>query len=90
MPQKQPIKDSTVQEILKTAQSEARSRIKVGQIIDRMGKIHRGEIVADAAVLNAQIRAGEVLLRKALPDLSSVEMSGPEGGPLTITINKVA
>jgi hypothetical protein len=35
------------------------------------------------------MRATEMLLRKALPDLSSIEMSGPEGGPLTITIKKV-
>lgn len=29
-----------------------------------------------------RLRAIEILLRKALPDLQSVEMTGPAGGPL--------
>lgn len=76
-------------ELLKSEQVRARAKIQVGAIIDRFQKIHRGEVVGDPQTLGVQIRAGEVLLRKALPDLSSVEMSGPGGGELTITIKKV-
>lgn len=79
-----------VRELLKTQQDDARSRIQVGAIIERVSKIARGEIAGDPQVLGVQLRANELLLRKALPDLSSVEMTGAEGGPLTITINKIA
>lgn len=88
MPKNQ--RHAAIQPLLKTAQMEARSRIQVGNIIARVQKIASGEIVGDPQVLGVQLRANELLLRKALPDLSSVEMSGPEGGPLTITINKIA
>jgi hypothetical protein len=88
VPRAQPLERT--QEILKTAQVEARSRIQVGKLIQRAAAIAAGEIVADPALLGVQMRATEMLLRKALPDLSSIEMSGPEGGPLTITIKKVA
>lgn len=77
-------------EILKTAQAEARSKIQVGILIERAAKIARGEVVGDPAALGVQMRATEMLLRKALPDLSSVEMSGPGGGDLVITVKKIA
>jgi len=76
--------------LLKTQQDDARLRIQVGAIIERVSKIARGEIAGDPQVLGVQLRANELLLRKALPDLSSVEMTGEGGGPLTITINKIA
>jgi hypothetical protein len=78
-----------VRPLLKTQQDDARTRIQVGRLIQRAAAIAAGEIIADPALLGVQMRATEMLLRKALPDLSSIEMSGPEGGPLTITIKKV-
>jgi len=36
---------------------------------------------------STQVTAGIALLRKVLPDLSTVEMSGPGGGALVITIS---
>ena len=78
-----------LQPLMKTQQDDARLRIQVGAIITRVQKIANGEIEGDPATLGVQLRANELLLRKALPDLSSVEMTGEAGGPLTITINKV-
>ena len=80
---------SEVGELLKREQVAARAKIQAGKIIERVGKIAAGEVQGDAALLGVQLRASELLLRKALPDLSSVEMTGEAGGPLTITINKV-
>jgi hypothetical protein len=34
-----------------------------------------------------QIKAAEILLKKAIPDLKSVELSGPDGGPLEHSIS---
>ncbi len=79
-----------VGELLKREQTAARARIQAGKIIERVAKISAGEIVGDPQVLGVQLRASELLLRKALPDLSSVEMTGEAGGPLTITIKKIA
>lgn len=88
VPRAQPLDQS--HEILKTAQAEARAKIQVGSIIERFGKIHRGEVVGDPQTLAVQIRAGEVLLRKALPDLSSIEMKADVDQSLVITVKKVA
>lgn len=35
-----------------------------------------------------QVTAGLGLLRKCLPDLSMVELSGPDGGPLQVVVQK--
>lgn len=39
---------------------------------------------------STQVQAGLGLLKKCLPDLSSVEHSGEDGGPLQIVIKKYA
>lgn len=75
-------------ELRKLAQNDARSKIKVGVLIERAARIAIGEIREEPALLAVQMRATEMLLRKALPDLSSVEMTGMDGGPLKITIIK--
>jgi len=51
---------------------DTRTRIKVGNIINRLQKHVDGEIDMSAT----QLRAAEILLRKTLPDLTSVEHSG--------------
>ena len=50
----------------------ARSRIRTMYLINRLGKCVSGEIELSAT----QLRAAEILLRKALPDLSQVEHKG--------------
>ena len=79
-----------LQPLLKSQQDDARTRIQVGRAIETVQKMLHGEIVVDPATMNARVAAARLLLSKALPDLSSVEMTGEGGGPLTITINKVA
>jgi hypothetical protein len=78
-----------VRALIKSQQDDARARIQVGNVIERVKRIAAGEAEGDPATLAVQLRASELLLRKTLPDLSSVEMTGAEGGPLTITINKI-
>jgi hypothetical protein len=54
-----------------------RERIRIGKLVGRLqrhalGECHENEKPMDTT----QIRAAEILLRKAVPDLSSVEHSG--------------
>ncbi len=58
-----------------------RSKIQVAAIINRMQKIAMGEVDATTA----QLRAGEILLRKKLPDLSSMELTGDIAGNIVFT-----
>ena len=51
---------------------DARKRIPVGQICGRLAKHIKGE----ADMSTTQLRAAEILLRKAMPDLSQVEHTG--------------
>lgn len=74
--------------LLSTEQIRARSKIQVARIVQEVGKIADGEFT-DPQHANTRLAAAKLLLAKALPDLSSVEMTGAAGGPLTITINKL-
>lgn len=49
-----------------------RQRIQVTQLINRLQKCANGEV----EMTPTQIRAAEIVLKKALPDLSAVEHSG--------------
>lgn len=51
---------------------DTRTRIKVGNILTRLQKHVDGEI----DMSSTQLKAAEILLRKTLPDLTSVEHSG--------------
>ena len=51
---------------------DTRLRIKVGNIITRLQKHVDGEV----DMSSTQLKAAEILLRKTLPDLTSVEHSG--------------
>ena len=54
-----------------------RDRIRVSYLVTRLTKHVRGEVELSAT----QLRAAEILLRKALPDLASVEHTGlPDRG----------
>lgn len=55
-----------------------RKKIQVSQIINRLTKHIDGECEMAAT----QIRAAEILLKKALPDLSSIQHSGDPDNPL--------
>jgi hypothetical protein len=80
MPRAQPV--AKVRELLRTQADDARAKIQVGRAIETVQKMLHGEIVVEPALMNARIAAA--------PDMSSVEISGEDGGPLQININKVA
>lgn len=55
-----------------------RNRIRAGGIVHRLEQHVLGAISMSAT----QVSAALGLLRKVVPDLSNVEMTGPGGGPL--------
>ena len=55
-----------------TQLAEWRERIKTGKAIDTLNQAVEGKI----EVTTARMKAIEISLRKTLPDLSSVELSG--------------
>lgn len=69
----------------------ARSAIQTTQLVKRLQQFalglpgDQGEAVEMDAT---KLRAVEILLRKTLPDLSAVQHSGDDGGPLKIIIER--
>lgn len=61
-----------------THPDKVRERIQTSQLVNRLtnhalGKCDMGP---------TQVRAAEILLRKSLPDLQQMQITGAEGGPL--------
>ncbi len=68
-----------------TQLAEWRERIQTGKAIDLLNKIVEGDEKTLASLTTARLKAIEIALRKTLPDLSSVELSGVGGEPLIFT-----
>lgn len=64
-------------------QDEVRARIQVSNLLTRVHKYAMGEL-DDEDISPNRLNAIKLLLGKALPDLSSVAITGEEGGPLQI------
>lgn len=62
--------------------AEVRKRIQTSQLLNRLHDMALGEREPD----QARIRAIEILLKKTLPDLSSVTISGDEANPLNAVV----
>jgi hypothetical protein len=75
--------------LLKHRAEEVRKQIQATKLIQRWQAMALGELTGDPATLGVQERAIKGLLAKVLPDRSALEMTGDNGGPLTITINKI-
>jgi hypothetical protein len=61
-----------------------REKIKTGNILTRMNKHTLNE---DGDIMTpSQVKAAEILLRKVLPDLKAVEMTGEGGGPIQANV----
>lgn len=59
-----------------------REKIKTSQLINRLTSFAEGKIELSPS----QVRAIEVLLKKTIPDLAAIQLSGPEDGPIqTVT-----
>jgi len=61
-----------------------RQRIQTSQLINRLNNHVHGK----CEMSQTQIRAAEILLKKALPDLQSTELTGPGGSELAVTVRK--
>lgn len=65
-----------------------RSKIQTSQLINRLFSHAKGEVEMTAT----QVRAAEVLLKKALPDLQAVSLNGgtdENGNPAEIVIRVI-
>lgn len=58
-----------------------RSRIQATKLADRLGNHALGTV----EMTGTQVRAAEILLRKTVPDLQSIALTGPNGGAVQIT-----
>ena len=66
---------------------EVKDRIKITQLINRL----TAHALSDDPTMNSsQVRAAQILLAKAVPDLKSVEYTGEGGGPLQVVITRFA
>lgn len=57
---------------------EVRSKIQASQLINRLSDHVNGKV----ELSSTQVKAAEILLKKSIPDLSSVEMTGKDGKDL--------
>ena len=62
----------------KTHQDDVRAKIQTSQLINRLTDHALGNI----ELSQSQVRAIEILIKKTLPDLSAVQLSGDEDNPL--------
>lgn len=72
--------------IIKQRVKEARELIKVKETVQALQAFALGEDIDGTKVrLNKeQIRAAEILLKKILPDLKAVEVTGANGGAVKV------
>ena len=61
-----------------THDAETRKKIQTTQIINRLTKHFNSEV----ELSQTQVKTAEILLKKSLPDLSAIEISGDENNPL--------
>jgi hypothetical protein len=64
--------------INKLHQADVRSKIQASQLINRLTDHALGKVELEAT----QVRAIEILLKKTIPDLSSVELTGDAENPV--------
>lgn len=67
----------------KLHQDDVRAKIKVGQLIEVLNNQALG--LSDDLSM-PRMKAIEILLRKSLPDLSAITVSGDAGSPLVVEV----
>jgi hypothetical protein len=67
-------------------QDDIRRKIQAGNLINRLEKHISGKIDLSPT----QLRSIEILLDRSLAKLSALEISGPDGGPLTVEVVRFA
>ena len=71
----------------KTHQDDVRAKIKVSNLITRLTKYAEGDLSDDDISPN-RLNAIKLLLSKALPDLSSIQLTGDKDNPVEV-VNKI-
>ena len=66
--------------IRKHHQDEVRARIQAIQLVNRL----TDHALGNCEMTSSQVRAIEILLKKSIPDLSSVELTGDPENPLHV------
>lgn len=61
---------------------ETREKIQTSQLVNRLTDHANGTV----EMTSTQVKAAEILLRKSLPDLSSVTVGGDEENPLSVNL----
>lgn len=64
----------------KLHQDDVRKKIQASQIVNRL----MGHINGEHELSATQVNAANILLRKTLPDLSAVVLSGDEDNPVSV------
>ena len=64
----------------KTHQDDVRAKIQTSQLINRLTDHALGNVELSPT----QVRAIEVLIKKTLPDLSAIQLSGDEDNPVEV------
>lgn len=64
--------------------TQTREKIRTSQLINRLEKHAFGEI----ELTQTQVRAIEILIKKTLPDLASVELTGDKENPVALQLIK--
>lgn len=59
-------------------QDDVRAKIQAGQLL----KVLEDHALSDTELSQSRIKAIEILLRKKLPDLTAITLTGAEGGPI--------
>ena len=67
----------------KTHQDDVRMKIQASQLVNRLTDHALGKV----ELSSTQVRSIEILLRKSIPDLSSVQLTGEDGESLSINLN---
>jgi hypothetical protein len=60
---------------------ETRAKIQASQLINRL----QDHVFGSVDVSSSQMKAIEILLKKSLPDLQSVELTGNQDNPVAVT-----
>lgn len=67
--------------IRKHHQDEIRSKIQASQLIN---VLQEHALNGSSDISASRMKAIEILLRKSVPDLSAIELSGEGGGPVVV------
>jgi hypothetical protein len=64
--------------------TQTREKIRTSQLINRLESHAFGEV----ELTQTQVRAIEILIKKTLPDLASVELTGDKDNPVALQLIK--